>query len=273
MILRFRVLGSGSSGNATLIEGGSTRLLIDAGLGPRSLADRVKSAGVDPGSISALLVSHEHGDHIRGAAAFSTKWGVPVCSSRGTRAAAGLVGAGIAGFESIEAGTTRRFGALTVTGIGVPHDAAAPLGFMIACGETSLGHVTDLGHVTSGLVTSLRSCKAILIEANYDPVLLRDGPYPWALKERIFSPQGHLANPDVAGYLEHGLGASCRRVVLAHLSEKNNHPELVAAAAEQALDRSGRREIVFSVALRDGTGWIEVETPTRSVPSGQIPLF
>lgn len=257
-VLRFRVLGSGSSGNATLVEAGATRVLLDAGLGPRLLAERVESAGVDPASLAAVFLTHEHVDHAKGAAAFSSKWGVRLCGTRGTYASAGLGGEGIAGYDVIPAGASRIVGALSVTAVAVPHDAAEPVAFVVACEGASLGHATDLGHLARGVVESFRRCDAVLVESNYDPEMLRSGPYPWSLKERIFGPYGHLSNEDVARYLAGGLGAGCRTVVLAHLSEKNNHPEVVRMSAEVSLRSAGRADVRVELTGRDGTGWIDV---------------
>jgi phosphoribosyl 1,2-cyclic phosphodiesterase len=267
MRLRFRVLGSGSSGNATLVEAGDTRLLLDAGLGPRDLAERLQSAGVDPASLSAILLSHEHQDHSRGAGSFSRKWGVRLCGTRGTYAAAGLGAEEIAGYDILEPGVARSFGRLMVLGARIPHDAAAPVAFVVSCGGARLGHATDLGHVSASLVAAFAGCQAVLLESNYDPGMLREGPYPWSLKERILSPVGHLANADVARYLSNGLPETCRDVVLAHLSEKNNHPEVARMAAERALEASGRAPRV-SISDRDGTGWIAVASSGRPADAG-----
>jgi phosphoribosyl 1,2-cyclic phosphodiesterase len=272
--LRFRVIGSGSTGNATLVEGGGTRILIDAGLGPRALAERLQSAGVDPSSLAAVVVTHEHSDHARGAAAFSAKWGVRLWGSPGTYAAAGFGAEEIAGYEVLKQGETRRVGALTVRGIPVPHDAAEPLALVVSADGACLGHATDLGHLNRPLVEAFRECDALLVESNYDPDLLRSGPYPWSLKERILGYQGHLSNLDVARFLGEGLGGGCRTVVLAHLSQTNNHPELARMAAEQSLRRRGRTEVKLVLTDAEGTGWIEVKRP-RDPDGGrrQLRLF
>lgn len=275
MSLRFRVLGSGSTGNATLVEAGETRILIDAGLGPRSLAERVQDAGVDPASLAAIFVSHEHSDHSRGAAPFSAKWGVRLAGSRGTYAAAGFGAVEIAGYDVLAAGATRRVGALTVTAVALPHDAAEPLAFVVAADGASLGHATDFGQVSRTMVEAFRPCDALLMESNYDAAMLRDGPYPWSLKERILGPLGHVSNDDVARYLGNGLGESCRTVVLAHLSQKNNHPEVARMAAEVALHRRGRTEVQLELTSPEGTGWIGVSTPRPEAcgPLRQLRLF
>jgi phosphoribosyl 1,2-cyclic phosphodiesterase len=270
--LRFRVLGSGSSGNATLVEGGGTRLLIDAGLGPRALGERLLSAGVDPASLDAVLVSHEHGDHAKGAASFSAKWGVPLVGSRGTYAAAGFGAVDVAAYELLKPDEPRVFGALGVRGVPVPHDAAGPYAFVVTCGGETLGHATDLGHLDAALIDAFLTCDALLLESNYDPALLRDGPYPWSLKERILSPRGHLSNGDVARYLADGLGASCRTLVLAHLSKTNNHPELCLMAAERALQARGRGDVRLLLCASEGTDWIDVRPPRPDGPA-QLRLF
>jgi phosphoribosyl 1,2-cyclic phosphodiesterase len=273
--LRFRVLGSGSTGNATLVEGGGARVLVDAGLGPRQLGERLASAGVDPASIDAVLVSHEHADHARGATAFVARWGMPLAGTRGTYRAARFEATELPGYVRIEAGQTRAFARLEVRSVAVPHDAAAPVAFVLSAGGVSFGHATDIGHLGRGLVEALDPCDAVLLESNYDPAMLRDGPYPWALKERILGPLGHLSNGDVACFLEERLGEACRRVVLAHLSQKNNHPELALLAAQEALRRGGRRDVALTLAGAEGTGWIAVRLARGAPPPGdpQMRLF
>lgn len=273
-MLRFRVLGSGSDGNATLVEGGGARVLLDAGLGPRQLADRLQSAGVEASSLDAVLLSHEHGDHARGAAAFSRKWGVPLAATRRTFEAIGCDLAKLPAVVELEPGDSRAFRGLCVRALSVPHDAARPLAFVVATPDGALGHATDLGHLSRGLVAALGACDAVLVESNYDPAMLRDGPYPWSLKERILGPFGHLSNGDAARLLEKGLGEACRLVVLAHLSRRNNHPELALLAAEDALARGGRRDVRVSLAGGDGTDWLAVRAPrAASGRDRQLRLF
>jgi phosphoribosyl 1,2-cyclic phosphodiesterase len=272
--LRVRVLGSGSDGNATLVEGGGARVLLDAGLGPRQLEERLASAGVDPTGLDAVFVSHEHGDHARGAAAFAARWGMPIAGTTGTFAAAAFPREKLPALVAIEPGEIRTFARLTVRAVGVPHDAARPVAFVVTDGDVSFGHATDLGHLSRGFVEAFKQCDAILVESNYDPAMLRDGPYPWSLKERILGPFGHLSNQDVSRLLERGLGDSCRHVVLAHLSRKNNHAELARMAAEEALARAGRGGVQLTLAGAFGTGWIEVRRP--GPPTGaarQLRLF
>jgi phosphoribosyl 1,2-cyclic phosphodiesterase len=267
-------LGSGSSGNATLVEGGGTHVLVDAGLACRELGERLQSAGVDPSCLAGVLISHEHNDHARGAATFSRRWGVRLMGSRGTYAALGLADQEIAGYDVLEPGRPQAIGALTVRPLPVPHDAAGPLAFVVSHGDTSIGHATDLGHLQRGLVEAFRACDAVLIESNYDPGLLRDGSYPWSVKARIQGSVGHLSNEDVGRYLGLGLGEACRTVVLAHLSQNNNHPELVRMTAEQALQRRGRKEVRLELTSAEGTGWLDL-TPPAGAPRAakQLRLF
>lgn len=272
--MRFRVLGSGSSGNTTLVEAGGTFLLIDAGLGPREMAERLLSLGIDPSSIAAILLTHEHQDHARGAASFSNKWGVRLVGSRGTYAAGGFGAVDIKGWDVLELGRTRAYGGLTVTGVPIPHDAAGPVAFVLSGDGVTMGHATDFGHVNRTLVDAFRPCDTVVMESNYDPTMLRDGEYPWSLKERILGRLGHLANQDVADYIARGLGEACRTLVLAHLSRRNNHPELARMSAEHALRRRGRTEVRLEIAEPDGMDWIPVTAAPRPPKGGeQLRLF
>ncbi len=266
-MLRFRVLGSGSDGNATLVEGGGARVLLDAGLGPRQLAERLQSAEVDPASLDAIFVSHEHGDHARGAGAFSRRWGVPIVGASATFEAAAFDATRLPRLQPLEPGAEHSIRRLTVSAVAVPHDAARPLAFVLRAGEAVFAHVTDVGHLTRGLVEALQACDAVLLESNYDPALLRDGPYPWRLKQRILGPHGHLSNDDVARLIETGLGPRCSQLLLAHLSRRNNHSELARMSAEEARRRAGRRGLRLGVAEGSGTGWIDVR-PKRPPRAG-----
>ena len=242
--LRFRVLGSGSGGNATLVEGG--RRAGAARRGPRPAPARGaarRPPGVDPASLDAVLVSHEHGDHARGAAAFAAKWGVPLAGTRGTFAAAGFAAAKLPALRGARARRDPHDPrGSTVRAVAVPHDAARPARLR-ALGAGALPGPRHGPRAPRSRPRRRPSAAATPSSSSRTttPAMLRDGPYPWSLKERILGPLGHLSNGDVARLLERGLGEACRRVVLAHLSRKNNHPELALLAAEEALRRAGRR--------------------------------
>jgi len=272
--VRFRVLGSGSSVNTTLVEAGGTWLLIDAGLGPREIAERLQSLGIDPAAIAAIVLTHEHQDHARGAASFSRKWGVRLAGSRGTYAAGGFGAEDIEGWDVLEPGRPRQYGAAAVTAVPVPHDAAGPVAYVVAGDGAAMGNATDFGHVNRGLVDAFRACDTVVMESNYDPAMLRDGSYPWSLKERILGRLGHLSNGDVADYIARGLGESCRTLVLGHLSRHNNHPDLARMSAENALRRRGRTEVRLEIAEPDGMDWIPVTPPPRPAKGPeQLRLF
>jgi phosphoribosyl 1,2-cyclic phosphodiesterase len=273
---RFRVLGSGSTGNATLVEAGRTRVLIDAGLGPRILAERLQDAGVDPASIDAVLLSHEHNDHAKGAIAFAKKWGPRIGCSAGTARVLGLAAEAIPGWDPVEPGAALAVGEVVIEAVALPHDAAQPLAFVVRHAGRAFGHATDFGHWTRPLVDAFRGCDALLVESNYDPGMLKAGPYPWSLKERILSPRGHVSNADVGRFLADGLGERCRSVVLAHLSQQNNHPELAWQVAETALARRGRSEVELHVLSADGGGaWHALADPERAAARAheQLRLF
>ncbi|MCU0240961.1 MAG: MBL fold metallo-hydrolase [Vicinamibacteria bacterium] len=272
--MRLRILSSGSSGNATLLEVERTRILIDAGLSPRELALRLRAAGVEPESLDAILLTHEHGDHVRGVASFVRKWGVRVWTSAGTKAGADLSDEDLQGGGILAAGRAQVVAGLQVRPLALAHDAAEPLAFIIEAGRLAFGHATDFGHFSRSLIEGLRPCDALVLESNYDVDMLRAGPYPWPLKERIASPHGHISNAAVARFLTRDLGDACRTLVLAHLSETNNHPEVVRALAEPTLRAAGRSEIRLSIATRTGTDWIDLRAAApQGEPSAQLNLF
>ncbi len=238
----------------------------------RELGDRLESAGVPPAGLAGIVVSHEHGDHARGAGAFSRKWGVPLFGSRGTYAAAGFGAEGVAGYTVLAPMATHAIGAPAVTGVPVPHDAAAPYAFVISSGLHRFGHATDLGHVTPLLAEAFRSCGAVLMEANHDRELLRDGRYPPSVKARVGGFYGHLSNDDLAAYLRRELGACCRRLVLAHLSQANNRVERALEAAEGALWSRGL-QVEVSVTPPEGTGWLDVSPGPAAEGPRQLRLW
>jgi phosphoribosyl 1,2-cyclic phosphodiesterase len=248
MIVQVVPLGSGSRGNATLVEFGETRLLVDAGLSARMLGRRLGELGVEPNAIDAILLSHEHQDHARGAERFSRQHGVPVVCAVETLEAADLSRSHFAAWHSLEPGRRFEVGSVQIDPFPVPHDAARPVGFVLEGNGARVGIVTDLGQATTLVVQRLRGCHALMIEANHDDAMLRDGPYPWRLKQRVGGRMGHLSNDEAARLVEGAADGNCKVVILAHLSEKNNEPRLASAAAERALRRAGRRGVRVVVA-------------------------
>jgi phosphoribosyl 1,2-cyclic phosphodiesterase len=244
-------LGSGSQGNATLVEVDSTRLLVDAGLSARALERRLGAVGVEPGDLDAVLLSHEHSDHARGAERFSKRHGVPVVCDHGTLEAMDVSRAHLADWQPLEPGRLLEIGGARIDAFPVPHDAVRPVGFAIEGRGTRVAIVTDLGHATTLVLERLRGCDLLMIEANHDDRMLRDGPYPWQLKQRVGGRLGHLSNDEAAAVLRRVAGDSLRAVVLAHLSKHNNTHRLALQAARRALQSVGRGDVDVSVAECD----------------------
>jgi phosphoribosyl 1,2-cyclic phosphodiesterase len=248
MAVRVLPLGSGSHGNATLVQFGSTRLLIEAGLSAKTLAKRLEAVGVEPKSVTAVVLSHEHQDHACGAERFSRMYGVPVACTVETLDALDLSPVHLAAWLPLEPGRALDLGAVVVEPFVVPHDAARPVAFVLTGEGTRVGIALDLGHATTLVVERLRGCQVLMIEANHDDRMLQAGSYPWHLKQRIGGRMGHLSNEEAARLLERVVDEGCRGVVLAHLSESNNTPALARDAAARALQRAGLRRVEMRVA-------------------------
>jgi phosphoribosyl 1,2-cyclic phosphodiesterase len=239
MALNFTLLGSGSSGNATLVSDGSTHILVDVGLSGRETVRRLAECGLSPQQISAIVVSHEHGDHCRGVAPFAKHLDVPVFMTDGAYAAAGIV-IDDCKRQCIETGRAFDVYGMLFTPFAVPHDAADPIAFCIEKDGVKMAIVLDLGYVSNLVVERLKGCDGIVIESNHDINMLEIGPYPWSLKQRVKSRLGHLSNDNVAEYLLREFDGRARHVILAHLSERNNLPELALLTARQALEERSR---------------------------------
>ena len=236
--VRVTILGSGSEGNALLLESGATSVLVDAGLSYRKLVQRFQAIGREPPrDVAAVLVTHSHGDHCAHASTYATRFGCPVRASDATMRALRLREA--ASRETFAAGRTFRIGDITVRSAKVPHDAPQ-VALVFETKQTTVGLVTDLGHVPRGLERFLGECESLLLESNHDPDMLETGPYPAALKRRVGGPLGHLSNAQ-AGDLLAQLDHAPRDVVLMHLSETNNSPHLARCSAEAALGHRGTR--------------------------------
>lgn len=261
-MLRFKSLGSGSSGNATLIEAQSgihtTRLLIDCGIRLRDLEARLIEAGTSAEELDAIFITHEHGDHIGCARSFVKRYSTPLWMSRGTWLAvqddawsqhSHLI-------HVARDACTIEIGTLQAMPFTVPHDAREPLQLRCSDGNRYLGVLTDLGHASSHVIDSLQGCHALLLEANHDPEMLQASNYPSFLKQRVAGPWGHLANHAAAELLRCLKHAQLNHVQAAHLSERNNTPELARKALSQALD-CGPLEIGVADPLI-GSDWIQV---------------
>jgi phosphoribosyl 1,2-cyclic phosphodiesterase len=307
-MVRFTVLASGSKGNCTVVSGGRTRILVDAGLSCRELFRRMKLAGEEPETLDAIVITHEHQDHINGLAVTARKLGIPVyfteathrawmrwltprrqmtyaqwleqcrkqAAERQAEAEADLGGADEAdeplqltepaidstpedgqtrkqdpawlpAVEYFEAGRPFEIGDIAVSPFTIPHDAADPVGFVFRAEGVRMAHATDLGYIPPNVRAQLTGVDLLLLESNHDLEMLRDGPYPWQVKQRVLSRVGHLSNEAMANFLENGYDGQAAYVILAHLSESNNLPELARVAAERALN--GRASLLANRLL------------------------
>jgi len=261
-MLRFKSLGSGSSGNATLVEAQSgantTRLLIDCGLRLRDLEARLIEAGTRPDALDAIFITHEHGDHIGCARSFVKRYATPMWMSQGTWLA--IANDAWAPYQHLlnvaRDGVAIEVGALQAMPFTVPHDAREPLQLRCTDGDRHLGIVTDLGHASQHVVNALQGCHALMLEANHDPDLLEQSAYPSFLKQRVAGPWGHLANHAAAGLLAQIKHTHLSRVIAAHLSERNNTPELARASLSGALG-CAPLDIDVSDPL-EGMAWVGV---------------
>jgi phosphoribosyl 1,2-cyclic phosphodiesterase len=289
-MVRFTVLASGSKGNSSVVScisatGGSTRILVDAGLSCREIFRRMREVGEDPATLDAILITHEHQDHINGLAVTARKLGIPVYFTEAThrawvrqvtprqrityaewaaqyrqkkQAAAESESATVENIAAVSetcesrpepvsdpanlpsvayfrAGESFSIGEVKICPFTIPHDAADPVGFVFTAEGVRLAVATDLGYMPPNVQAQLRRCDLIMLESNHDLEMLRDGPYPWSVKQRVLSRVGHLSNDATAAFLEETYDGAATYLILAHLSESNNLPELARLAAERAL--------------------------------------
>jgi len=298
-MVRFTVLASGSKGNCAVVSGGQTRILVDAGLSCREMFRRMKLAGEDPATLDAILITHEHQDHVNGLGVTARKLGIPVYFTEGTHRAwmrwltprrqmtykqwleqcreqasarqaereasegdpdegddvdlAASLSEGadqetpkepkerrdptwLPAVKYFEAGKPLQIGDIAVSPFTVPHDAVDPVGFVFQAEGVRMAVATDLGYVTPNVKASLRQLDLLLLESNHDLEMLRDGPYPWSVKQRVLSRVGHLSNEAAAAFLEREYDGQAMYIILGHLSESNNLPELARVTAERALN-------------------------------------
>jgi phosphoribosyl 1,2-cyclic phosphodiesterase len=295
-MVRFTVLASGSKGNCTVVSGGRTRILVDAGLSCRELFRRMKLAGEDPATLDAILVTHEHQDHVNGLAVTARKLGIPVYFTEGTHrawmrwltprrqmtyaqwieqcrqqaaarqaesepsegepdesdegeveiaAVAEVIlepeapkkdPAWLPSVVYFQAGQKLQIGDIAVSPFTIPHDAVDPVGFVFQAEGVRMAVATDLGYVTPNVKAQLKQLDLLLLESNHDLEMLRDGPYPWSVKQRVLSRVGHLSNEATGQFLEEEYDGQATYIILGHLSESNNLPELARVTAERALN-------------------------------------
>jgi phosphoribosyl 1,2-cyclic phosphodiesterase len=251
--VRIAVLASGSSGNAILISSDSTSLLVDAGIPARRLIRAAGELGVPSESIGAVLVTHEHSDHVAGLSTLTRRFGLAVVASPGTHAAIRPRVAEASARIEVEAGREYVIGDLAVAPFATSHDCAEPLGFTITDGVTRATIATDLGVVGRNVRRHLLEAECAVLEFNHDERMLMDGSYPWYLKQRIMSNVGHLSNTTAAEELVRAGDAPLSLLILAHLSRENNSSALAREAASCGLERAGRGDVRVLVAHRSET--------------------
>jgi len=241
-IVKFCVLASGSSGNASLLATENTRILIDAGLSMRELRKRLELIGVSLDSIDAILITHEHSDHVSG---------LPVLARRAKEVRATIFTTHLtapsidwgehrpARLEPFQAGAAFQIGDIEIQSFSIPHDAVDPVGYCFCAEGVRIGIATDLGYIPESIKFHLRRANLLLLEANHDLDMLKVGPYPWSLKQRVMSRTGHLSNLHMSEYLSGDLDSCTAQLILGHLSEQNNHPAIVHMVATEALQQRG----------------------------------
>jgi len=248
--MQFSVLGSGSRGNSVYIESGKTAILIDGGFSGKELAKRLHSIGRDFSSINAVCVTHEHNDHISGVGVISRRYNLPVLANQDTfRAGESRLGKLYKRIE-FETGDLVEFQDLTIRSFRISHDTADPVGFVIGDSRMTMGYCTDTGKVTRLMERRLSGCNGLVIEFNHNPEMLKNGPYPLFLQQRVRSSQGHLSNEDGADFLKKIRSDRLQTIVLAHLSDTNNTPRLAIDEAERVFSDGGNPEMV--VASQNG---------------------
>ena len=254
--MRFASIGSGSKGNATLVDVDDRLVMIDCGFSVRETIRRMQLLGVDPGQLDALLVTHEHSDHSSGVARLSRKYKVPVYMTHGTCSTGRFEGSHE--FRLFNCEDHFSIGNLEVTAVAVPHDAIEPCQYRLSCAGKNLGLLTDLGSVTPHVVSSYRVCQALILEFNHDLDMLRSGPYPWPLKQRVASRHGHLSNREAAEGIPELDSSHLQWVVLYHLSRTNNLPALAVDSVGEALSREGSPAEICVTSQFEPSPWMEI---------------
>src|SRR5579862_5403453 len=242
MAVTVSVLASGSRGNCAVVSSSSTRILVDAGISCREAFKRLRALGEDARQLSAILITHEHSDHVFGLRVLARKLDIPVFMTGAThhvweRAVRDECNGEPAArkLELFSSGRAFQIGDIAVTPFTIPHDAADPVGFTFRAEGVKVAIATDLGYTPPSVCDQLRGCDVMVLESNHDLEMLRGGPYPWSVKHRVMSRVGHLSNETLADFFARDYDGSAAYIVLAHLSEHNNHPEIARVAAEKAL--------------------------------------
>lgn len=269
------VLGSGSGGNATLVEAGGTRVLVDAGFSGRDLARRLDIIGVAPESISAVVITHDHGDHTRGAGVFARRHGVPIYLTEATRDACSALFRGTETTVAYRASFPFSIGSLKIEPFITVHDAADPVAVAVVDHETGarVGVATDLGRPTEQVRMALRDADFLILEANHDEELLHSSNYPWSVRRRISSSHGHLSNRAAAQFAVELLHPRLAGVLLAHLSAECNRPALALEVVGGALRKAGFQGFLDVARQSEPSEFLEIEELRRRTGPAQFSLL
>ncbi|VAX15239.1 Metal-dependent hydrolases of the beta-lactamase superfamily I [hydrothermal vent metagenome] len=246
-MIRFCVLGSGSSGNCIYISNGDSAILLDAGFSGKEIMSRMNDAGLDPGTVRAVVVTHEHIDHSRSAGIMSRKLKIPVYMNEKTHARVSRSIGVLHELEIFDVGDGFEVAGLVAESFAIPHDASDPCAFLFRSNGTRMAVITDSGSISTVMEDKVRDVDYLVVEANHNREMLMAGPYPWELKQRVSSRMGHLSNEQCAEFLKNAISPKLQGVTFAHLSETNNNPHLVRQMAEDEL--SGHN-IEFRIAAQ-----------------------
>ena len=250
--VQFTILGSGSGGNCAYLEAGETRLLIDAGFSGRQIRHRLATLGRVPETLSGILVTHEHSDHICGLAVIAERTGLPVYCNRLTREAIEFSLKVKLNFRTFETGASFDLGDVGVDTFSIPHDAQDPVGFLLRTHSGNIGFLTDLGHATRLVVERVRPANVLVLESNYDPKMLQDDTKrPWSVKQRIVSRHGHLSNEAAGGVATDIVTSDLKHIFLGHLSSGCNRPDLAHSTVHKRLTEVGATHVGLEVSSQE----------------------
>jgi phosphoribosyl 1,2-cyclic phosphodiesterase len=246
--VKLTILGSGSAGNASYVETDETRLLVDVGFSGRQIRQRLATLGRVPENLTAILITHEHSDHISGLAAIAEKTRLPVYCNRATMDEIVRITGAKLDFRLFVAGGGFEVGDISVETFSIPHDAQDPVGYVLRTNGTSIGFATDLGHVTKLVLERIRNIQALVLESNHDVRMLQDCVRrPWSLKQRILSRHGHLSNEAAADCVAEIMSAELRHLYLGHLSRDCNKPELAQRVMSKRLEAMGATHVQLNI--------------------------
>lgn len=249
-MFQFCSLYSGSTGNSSIVQSNKTKILVDVGESAKKIAEALASINVDPFSINAILITHEHSDHVKGLAVFSKKYNVPVYANVETWNAMQKYKEKL-NEENIKTFTYNKFkiGDIEVNPFPIPHDAANPCGFNLFHDNKKMSIATDIGHMSKEIIANLSDSSFLLLEANYEPEILKCSSYPYMLKERIKGPNGHLSNSDAGKTISYLVDHGLNQVMLGHLSKENNFPELAYKTVVEELIEHNYNENSLSLSI------------------------